>query len=437
MRKIIGSAVLALLASTADAGIVEGLNPNDTASAFGLTFIWAMDKTANESYTTPNNRNWAASLSSAAVAANQNKSLAISVTHSKNNDEKLVLPNPNSLTTTVGPLEQAGNTFIRKKGMQVVEHPLKPGETRKDADLLVWQVTVPPKDAGLATVELNGGHMADVASWHLRWQYTPVQNQQVRVQEAKLDGTPPAVYTGKVDVFRPKPTPENPAAEEYVRSIPTDQNGAFNTEPSYIYRRANAVDAPTFKEVKVLSGSGTTETTLAYLAQDEYGLYSEADMAVLTRFLFPSGFLDVPDLAVAFGPLFVAINLVEWAGHAAFDPLTTFIDFDEFGRNALLPGVLACTSGVMFSEGAGFSCVGEQFFTDVASIAGFIGAQSVAVSEPESTVLVATGLLALMLGLGRRSAAWGCSALGVCAAEGGDKRKVAPARTVFAGFEAS
>lgn len=405
MRKFIASIVLALIASTAGAGIVEGPHPNDTASAFALTFAWAMDKTANETYTAPNNRNWAATLSSAAVAANQNKSLAISVTHGKSDDEKLVLPNPNSLTATVGPLEQAAGMFMRKKGIQLIEHPLKPGETRKDADLLTWQVTVPPKGAELATVELNGGHMADVARWHVRWQYTPVQNQQVRVQEAKMDGTPPAAYTGQVDVFRPKPTPEDPEADEYVRSIATGPNGAFNTEPGYIYRRADAVDAPTVKEVKVLSGSGTTKTTLAYLAQDEHGSYSEADMAVLTRFLFPGGFLDVPDLAIAFGPLFVAVDLVEWAGHAALDPLTTSIDFDEFGRSALLPGVLACTSGVMFSENVGFSCVGSQFFTGAASIAGFIGAQSVAVSEPESAVLAAIGLLALMLRLGRGSAA--------------------------------
>lgn len=390
--------ILTLLASVANSGIVENGTVSNTAAGFSLPLNWDMDSKNPEAYSTPNNSKWQVALSSP-VSTPNNKSLAISVRHSASSDNLPASPNPNAFAQVIGPLPQ-GDKAYRRKGFQIFDHPLTNQDpqrpSRKDADVVVWEVSVSPLGLSPAPISIEGGHASNIGDWNFWWEYRPIANTSIRVEEKMDDGTT-TFYKGVVEYY-PIATPSEKAGE-----VQPDQNGSFSVDPRFIYKRGKKEPASKLTEYKVVAGSSTTETTLAFLATTLNGL-TETDLTTPTRFFFPSGpFLDVPDLTADNLALYIGVDLAQWAGHPLIDDVSSFL-FDDRGKSEQLPGFVACLSEVVLSPAEGFLCptdfgTGRYLaFSGSASLRGYIGGEASTISEPDTLILLITSLLALGLG---------------------------------------
>jgi hypothetical protein len=151
--------------------------------------------------------------------------------------------------------------------------------------------------------------------------------------------------------------------------------------------------APKDYDVTV-SGSVTTETTLAFLGTDEGSSgVTELDLAALTEMLTgASGYLAPMLRDVSLDTqLFVFVNLLQWVGSdATFSALQTY-DLTG-GTNDLLPGFFVSTTPITLSANGmpqGTPFTGQVF------AAGGIDGEIAAVPEPSTLALAGMAVLSL------------------------------------------
>ncbi|CCI04651.1 exported hypothetical protein [Microcystis aeruginosa PCC 9443] len=139
------------------------------------------------------------------------------------------------------------------------------------------------------------------------------------------------------------------------------------------------------------SGSGITETTLAFIGEVD-GVLTELDLSAATSLFVGFDPFLVPSLNNQTLDLFVAVDLVQWLSNNPFTPgIGDTFDVAN-GVSSLLPGFLFSTSEISFVPGTGF--VNNAPFNGQVSFNGLVIDGQVVVPEPTSTLsLLALGTL--------------------------------------------